>query len=112
MEKEIRSQGQFDLLEEHWPYCPYVVRSTIVPSFPMPPGYSAVLNGTSGNTNGAAGGSPQDAPVEGWRAMLSILLNTGKRLFYGGGQSMAAARHIAPGGANSSAEPFVIDDQV
>jgi hypothetical protein len=79
VEKENRPQRQFDLLKEHRPYCPYVVRSTIVPSFPMPSGHSAVLNGA----NGTAGGSLQDVPIEGWRAMLSIVLKARKRSFYG-----------------------------
>jgi len=112
VEKENRPQRQFDLLKEHRPYCPYVVRSTIVPSFPMPSGHSAVLNGANGNANGTAGGSPQDAPIEGWRAMLSIVLKARKRSFYGGGRSVAAAGDVAPGGANGSTESFVTVDQM
>jgi len=112
VEKDNRPQRQFDLLKEHRPYCPYVVRSTIVPSFPMPSGHSAVLNGASGNANGAAGGSPQDGPVEGWRTMLSIVLKARKRSFYGGGRSVAAAGNVAPGGANDSAKMFVTVDQM
>ena len=112
VEKENRPQRQFDLLKEHRPYCPYVVRSTIVPSFPMPSGHSAVLNGANANANGAAGGSPQDAPIEGWRAMLSIVLKAKKRSFYGGGRSVATAGNVAPSGANGSAESFVTVDQM
>lgn len=105
MEKENRPQRQFDLLKEHRPYCPYVVRSTIVPSFPTPSGHSAVLNGANGN------GNLQDAPTEGWRALLSIVLKTRKRSFYGSSKSVAAAGPGAGDGANGSVESFVnVDD--
>src|SRR6266404_2406751 len=32
---------QFDLLREHRPYCPYVVRSTTIPSLPVAPSHAA-----------------------------------------------------------------------
>ena len=111
VEKENRPQRQFDLLKEHRPYCPYVVRSTIVPAFPMPSGHSAILNGASGNGN--AGGNLQDVPIEGWRAMLSIVLKARKRSFYGAGRNASAAGSTAPGGVNGSAESFVnVDEEV
>ena len=105
MEKENRPQRQFDLLKEHRPYCPYVVRSTIVPSFPMPSGHSAILNGASGNGNGGVAGNLQDMPVEGWRAVLSIVLKAKKRSFYG------APRNGGGVGVNDSAESFMVVDQ-
>jgi hypothetical protein len=105
VEKENRPQRQFDLLKEHRPYCPYVVRSTIVPSFPMPSGHSAILNGASGNGNGNVAGNLQDVPVEGWRAVLSIVLKAKKRSFYG------ALRNVGAAGANASAESFMDVDQ-
>ena len=111
VEKENRPQRQFDLLKEHRPYCPYVVRSTIVPAFPMPSGHSAILNGASGNGN--AGGNLQDVPIEGWRAMLSIVLKARKRSFYGAGRSGGSAGPVAPDGANGSTESFVnVDEEV
>ena len=111
MEKENRPQRQFDLLKEHRPYCPYVVRSTIVPPFPMPSGHSAILNGASGNGN--TGGHLQDVPIEGWRAMLSIVLKARKRSFYGAGRSGGTAGPVAPDGANGSTESFVnVDEEV
>ena len=112
VEKENRPQRQFDLLKEHRPYCPYVVRSTIVPSFPMPSGHSAVLNGANGNTNGTAVGSSQDMPIEGWRAMLSIVLKARKRSFYKAERNVSAAEPVAPGGVNGSTESFVTVDQM
>jgi Rsm1-like len=79
--EDDRPRRQFDLLKEHRPYCPYVVRSTIVPSLPMPSRYSAVLNGAVTSTGTPLSGAPsgQDAPVEGWRAILSIVLKCRKR---------------------------------
>jgi len=112
VEKENRPQRQFDLLKEHRPYCPYVVRSTIVPSFPMPSGHSAVLNGANGNANGIVGGGLQDAPIEGWRAMLSIVLKTRKRSFYGTGRNMSTTGPVAPGETSGSAESFVTADHM
>ena len=112
VEKENRPQRQFDLLKEHRPYCPYVVRSTIVPSFPMPSGHSAILNGANGNTNGSVGGSLQDAPIEGWRALLSIVLKARKRSFYGAARNMGPPEPVAPAEANSSTESFVNIDQM
>lgn len=100
VEKENRPQRQFDLLKEHRPYCPYVVRSTIVPSFPLPSGHSAVLNGANGNGNG----NLQETPIEGWRAMLSIVSKARKRPFYGTNRSVATA--------NGSSESFVNVDEM
>jgi len=109
VEKENRPQRRFDLLKEHRPYCPYVVRSTIVPNFPMPSGHSAILNGANGN--GGVGGNLQEVPIEGWRAMLSIVLKARKRSFYGTGKNVAA-EPVAAGRANGSAESFVTVDQM
>jgi hypothetical protein len=106
VEKENRPQRQFDLLKEHRPYCPYVIRSTIVPSFPMPSGHSAVLNGANGN------GSLQDVPIEGWRAMLSIVLKTRKRSFYGANRSAASVGSVNVCGTNGSTESFVNVDEM
>lgn len=99
VEKGNRPQRQFDLLREHRPYCPYVVRSTIVPSFPTP-GHNAVLNGANGN------GSLRGVPIEGWRALLSIVLKAKKRSFYGSSRSIATVGSVAVGEADGSTESF------
>jgi len=78
----------------------------------MPSGHSAVLNGASGKASGGTGGSPQDAPIEGWRAMLSIVLKTRKRSFYGTGRNASGAMSVASGGATGSNESFVTVDQM
>lgn len=54
---------QFDVLNEHRSYCPFVVPSTVVPKLPMP--------STSANVV-ADGGA-----IEGWRAVLTVVLRHG-----------------------------------
>jgi len=71
----------------------------------MSSGHSAILNGASGNGN--VSGNLRDVPIEGWRAMLSIVLKARKRSFYGAGRNVGTAGPVAPGGANGSTESFV-----
>jgi len=78
----------------------------------MASGHSAVLNGANGKANGGTGGSSQDAPIEGWRAMLSIVLKARKRSFYGAGRNVSGAVSVASGGATGSNESFVTVDQM
>jgi hypothetical protein len=54
-----RPQRPFDLMKEHRAHCPYVVRSTVVPSFPVP--------------NAHGGGDASTDAVEGWRAVLIVV---------------------------------------
>ena len=78
----------------------------------MPSGHSAVLGGASGNGN-AGGNLQQDVPIEGWRAMLSIVLKARKRSFYGAGRSGGILGPVAPDGVNGSTESFVnVDEEV
>ena len=81
----------FDLLKEHRSYCPYTVRSTVVPSLPLPTQSTTetpaklpfIFNGIksgnashtsivqfhgSGNLGGVTGA------LEGWRAVLTVVL--------------------------------------
>ncbi|KAJ6544769.1 zf-C3HC-domain-containing protein [Mycena vulgaris] len=53
-------QRHFDLLKEHRSFCPYVVRSTVVPSLPAP-----------------APAAPSAGVLEGWRAVLTVVLRYG-----------------------------------
>ncbi|KAI9057252.1 zf-C3HC-domain-containing protein [Trametes sanguinea] len=80
-------QRQLDILREHRPYCPYVVRSTTVPSLPAPsppvssqqPGHSrtpslasmASANGSSAQVN------VQPSLMEGWRAVMTVVQRYG-----------------------------------
>ncbi|KAJ6577153.1 C3HC zinc finger-like-domain-containing protein [Mycena capillaripes] len=53
-------QRHFDLLKEHRSFCPYVVRSTLVPTLPAEPVPS-----------------PTAGVLEGWRAVLAVVLRYG-----------------------------------
>ncbi|KAJ7727329.1 C3HC zinc finger-like-domain-containing protein [Mycena maculata] len=54
-------QRHLDLLKEHRSFCPYVVRSTLVPSLPAEPTLPASTAGV----------------LEGWRAVLTVVLRYG-----------------------------------
>lgn len=56
---------QFDVLNEHRSYCPFVVPSTVVPKLPMP-------STSPLSANVAANGA-----IEGWRAVLTVVLRHG-----------------------------------
>ncbi|KAI0254991.1 C3HC zinc finger-like-domain-containing protein [Lactifluus subvellereus] len=76
---------QIDLLREHRPYCPYVVRSTTVPSLPISstnathvrvpssaPSFTSLLSSSS--TSQVQVDTQQPGSVEGWRAVLMVVL--------------------------------------
>lgn len=76
----------FDLLKEHRSYCPYVVRSTAVPSLPVPPTPEPATpgKGTSSNGHGSSlsvsqfiGKAGAPGALEGWRAVLIVVLRYG-----------------------------------
>ena len=70
-QKTIR-QRQFDLLHEHRSYCPYVVRSTAIPTLSVPLSHSEL----PGNDNQFRSIPPHhhDGTMEGWRAVLTVVL--------------------------------------
>lgn len=74
-------QRQFDLLKEHRSYCPYVVKSTVVPSLPSynhnPNGGAPASNSSNGLARLSASSLNPNAPMEGWRAVLTVLLRCG-----------------------------------
>ncbi|KAH7884647.1 C3HC zinc finger-like-domain-containing protein [Phlebopus sp. FC_14] len=75
-----RKQKQFDLVKEHRTYCPYVVCSTAVPSFPSP----------------STTDSSSDI-MEGWRAVLTVIQR------HGLGQRQRLSRFTQTGeGANQA----------
>lgn len=93
---------QLDVLKEHRSYCPYVVKSTILPSFPVPPAsrpvsraepYTLGANPSLSQVNG-------QSAVEGWRAAMSIVLR------YGAAQKqrMRRTRSVATHSATVSTE--------
>lgn len=80
--RKITPKRQFDLLKEHRSYCPYVVRSTVVPSLsasplnrPTPPVYSLTR---SSSTTSQLNGQSSNGALEGWRAVLTVVLRYGK----------------------------------
>ena len=90
-------QRAFDLLKEHRSYCPYTVRSTIVPSLPIPPPAttpntpkrsssmsSFIFNGRKNSSttslsqlNGSVNAEGGPGSLEGWRAVLTVVLRYG-----------------------------------
>ncbi|KAF8071686.1 zf-C3HC-domain-containing protein [Lyophyllum atratum] len=78
--RKAPSQRQFDLLKEHRSYCPYVVRSTVVPTLPVPPGSNATVPVNAQTRSSAASqvnGQHGNQAVEGWRAVLTVVLRYG-----------------------------------
>ncbi|KAF9000706.1 C3HC zinc finger-like-domain-containing protein [Cyathus striatus] len=67
--KQRISQRQFDLLKEHRSYCPYVVRSTVIPSLNSSSDAIAYLDGSDTQLHGGA--------MEGWKAVLIVILRHG-----------------------------------
>lgn len=93
---QLMRQRPFDLLKEHRPYCPYVVRSTSIPtlSTSFPPDPARPDNRASAPTRSNSiisfnfSFTPRNAPqyptnptepgmVEGWRAILTVVLRNG-----------------------------------
>ncbi|GLB40163.1 putative rsm1-like [Lyophyllum shimeji] len=75
-------QRQFDLLKEHRSYCPYVVRSTVVPTLPVLPPAATTTNAhaRSNSVTSQVGAQNGNAAVEGWRAVLTVVLRYGMGL--------------------------------
>lgn len=71
LQKTIR-QRQFDLLHEHRSYCPYVVRSTALPALPVPLSHSELPG--SNNQFRSISLHHHDGTMEGWRAVLTVVL--------------------------------------
>ncbi|KAI0710162.1 C3HC zinc finger-like-domain-containing protein [Earliella scabrosa] len=84
--KKQQPQRQLDILREHRPYCPYVVRSTVLPSLPAPSPTSAQPKGHQRSTSLASLASTnssssqvnaQSGAIEGWRAIMTVVLRYG-----------------------------------
>ena len=81
--KKAQPQRQLDVLREHRPYCPYVVRSTVLPSLPAPPQPSgprrsesvSSLASVNGKTNANANANAN--AMEGWRAVMAVVSRYG-----------------------------------
>ncbi|PSR79015.1 hypothetical protein PHLCEN_2v7202 [Hermanssonia centrifuga] len=78
-ESQTQPRRRLDVLKEHRSYCPYVVRSTIVPALPgssTAPGSSYPQPYSVSNTS-LAQLSVQPGAIEGWRAVMTGLLRYG-----------------------------------
>ncbi|KAI0775329.1 zf-C3HC-domain-containing protein [Trametes elegans] len=85
---KAQQQRQLDILREHRPYCPYVVRSTVVPSLPAPSpatpaaqqkGHersSSVASVASASSSSTAL-NVQPGAMEGWRAVMAVVSRYG-----------------------------------
>ncbi|PFH53180.1 hypothetical protein AMATHDRAFT_1599 [Amanita thiersii Skay4041] len=76
--KKTALQRPFDLLKEHRSFCPYVVRSTTIPSmsttsFVAHTGQPTVTNGHARSSSTVSINAP-DGSLEGWRAVLTTIL--------------------------------------
>ncbi len=83
---KAQPQRQLDVLREHRPYCPYVVRSTVLPSFPAPSPAATQQRDHQRSTSVASVASVnsgmsqvnvQPGAVEGWRAVMAVVSRYG-----------------------------------
>ena len=90
-------QRPFDLLKEHRSFCPYVVRSTAVPSPPITA--PSATNPNQSNANGHERTSQvriDSGNLEGWRAVLTTVLRYGmkQRMAYAAFDSQADVQEL------------------
>ncbi|TFK75090.1 zf-C3HC-domain-containing protein [Pluteus cervinus] len=113
------SQRHFDLLKEHRSYCPYVVKSTPLPTLPVQPTRSGSISSiTTTHTTPSSGHVRSSSSLsqisinngnglyEGWRAVLTVILR------YGLGQrrrSMAYAGQQVANDLEELDEPMEVD---
>ncbi|KAF6741178.1 hypothetical protein DFP72DRAFT_1037656 [Ephemerocybe angulata] len=74
--KKPLPQRQFDLLKEHRSYCPYVVKSTILPTISTSSDPKTRLSRSSSSLS-HRNVATASGPMEGWRAVLSVVLPFG-----------------------------------
>ncbi|KAH9945349.1 zf-C3HC-domain-containing protein [Epithele typhae] len=78
-----RPQPTLDILQQHRPYCAYVVRSSFIPTMPAPP--TPIINGHSRSSSAAStasvslvsNGFGAQSAMEGWRAVINVVLRYG-----------------------------------
>ena len=67
-----KPQPSLNVLQEHRPYCAYVVRTSVLPAAPAPAATPAQQNGHQRSAS-----LPASGMVEGWRAVLSVVMRHG-----------------------------------
>ncbi|TFY67687.1 hypothetical protein EVJ58_g1455 [Rhodofomes roseus] len=97
-----QQRRQLDVLREHRSYCPYVVRSTVVPSMPAPQSEGAP----------ARSATTEPATVEGWRAVLTAVMRHGmaRKQRFGHGRSVSG--RSASGSVFSNGQPLENEAEV
>ncbi|KAF8623648.1 hypothetical protein AX17_007347 [Amanita inopinata Kibby_2008] len=78
------SQRPFDLLKEHRSFCPYVVRSTVIPSLPIESAPTSCANQSGKSSHersvsSACLSGTISGNLEGWRAVLTTVLRYGMK---------------------------------
>ncbi|KAI0787850.1 C3HC zinc finger-like-domain-containing protein [Fomes fomentarius] len=111
--KKQQPQRQLDILREHRPYCPYVVRSTVLPSLPTPSPTSAQPKGherstslpsLSGSNSSSSQVYVQPGAMEGWKTVLTIVSR------YGNVQRQRLGLKRVPSGRPESVAESGVDD--
>ena len=74
-----KPQPSLNVLQEHRPYCAYVVRTSVMPAAPAPAAAPAQQNGhqRSASLPAVPVGAGASGMVEGWRAVLSVVMRHG-----------------------------------
>lgn len=112
------------MLKEHRSYCPYVVRSTLLPTLPVsppPPVASPARPFMTGANSSLTQVNAQPGAIEGWRAVLTVVLRHGSAQRHRFGRSRSL-RGSAPQGpeagdigadwVDAAAEVSQVDDMV
>ncbi|KAI0698479.1 C3HC zinc finger-like-domain-containing protein [Cytidiella melzeri] len=107
--KDAAPRRQLDVLKEHRSYCPYVVRSTVVPSLPVQSSSTNTL--TSNSNSSLAQLTSQPGELEGWRAVLAVVLRYGATQKQRLGYSRGVERSPMDSGGETL-EPVLEDDPV
>jgi hypothetical protein len=109
--KKTLPKRQLDLLKEHRSYCPYVVRSTLVPSLPSSSSSNPVYgHSRSSSTSSQLNGQTGNGEMEGWRAVLTVLLRYGKAQRQRMGLNYLGAGSVEIGGeSENEGMPMEVD---
>ncbi|TCD65697.1 hypothetical protein EIP91_002324 [Steccherinum ochraceum] len=89
---KVQPKRQLDILKEHRSYCPYVVRSTEIPTMPLPPSSQPARSNTIPGSTVSL--HAQTGALEGWRAVLTVVLRYGasQRQRFGLGRAQSERR--------------------
>lgn len=97
-------QRQLNILGEHRSYCPYTMRSTVLPSMPTPPMHKASDSQLSLSNASSASLGGQPGVMEGWRAVLAVVLRYGMVRRQRLGLTRAQSGRVTNGGEEQSPE--------